>query len=120
MMILATDAPLSSRQLGRVARRAMLGLGRTGSILGHGSGDYAIAFSTCRAGIEGAKQGTGLSDRELNPFFLAAVEAVEESVYDSLFASETLIGRDRHRLEKIPIAKVVNLLRRYVPKSLPG
>jgi len=119
MMILATDAPLSSRQLGRVARRAMLGLGRTGSILGHGSGDYALAFSTCRAGIEGQGRGAGLPDRELNPFFLAAVEAVEESVYDSLFASETLIGRENHRLEKIPVPKVVKLLRRYLPKSIP-
>jgi D-aminopeptidase len=90
------------------------------SILGHGSGDYALAFSTCRSGIEGVRQETGLTDRELNPFFLAAVEAVEESVYDSLFASETLAGRDGHRLEQIPVSKVVKMLRRYLPKSLPG
>ena len=69
MIVLATDAPVSSRQLGRIAKRAMLGLGRTGSIMGHGSGDYAIAFSINRAGVEGVHSGKCLSDNELNPFF---------------------------------------------------
>ena len=112
MMVLATDAPLSSRQLGRIARRAMLGLGRTGSVLAHGSGDYAIAFSTHRAGVEGAGSGKCLPDNELNPFFLAAIETVEESVYDSLFTSETMIERDNNKLEQIPIPKVVKLLKK--------
>lgn len=120
MIVLATDAPLSSRQLGRMARRAMLGLGRTGSILGHGSGDYALAFSTCRAGVEGVGRGAGLPDRELNPFFLAAIEAVEESVYDALFSCESLTGRDNHRLDKIPVQEVVKLLRPQLPQSPPG
>jgi D-aminopeptidase len=113
MMILATDAPLSSRQLGRLARRAMLGLARTGSIMGHGSGDYAIAFSTDRAGVEGAGAGDCLPDGELNPLFLATVEAVEESVYDSLFASETVVGRDGNRLDQIPVEQVVEILRKH-------
>lgn len=114
MIVLATDAPLSSRQLGRIARRAMLGLARTGSILAHGSGDYAIAFSTHCAGVEGSGSGKRLADGELNPFFLAAVEAVEESVYDALFTSQTVIGRDRHTLEQIPVDDVVKLLREQI------
>ncbi|MBN1476521.1 P1 family peptidase [Candidatus Sumerlaeota bacterium] len=116
MMILATDAPLSSRQLGRLARRAVLGLARTGSILAHGSGDYAIAFSTDRAGVEGAGAGDCLPDSEMNPLFLAVVEAVEESVYDSLFASETVVGRDGNRLEQIPVERVVKILREHLPE----
>jgi D-aminopeptidase len=111
MMILATDAPLSARQLGRIARRAVIGLGRTGSVLAHGSGDYAIAFSTSRAGVEGAGRGDCLPDTELNPFFLAAVEAVEESVYDSLFTAETVTGRNGNTLRQLPIDKVVHLMK---------
>ncbi len=112
MIVLATDAPLSARQLGRVARRAMLGLGRTGSVLGHGSGDYAIAFSVNRAGIEGAGGGRLLPDAELNPFFLAAVETVEESVYDSLFMSQTVTGREGRTIEQLPVEKVVRWLKK--------
>ena len=112
MMILATDAPLSSRQLERIGRRAMLGLGRTGSVLGHGSGDYAIVFSTNRAGVEGSgEMGACLPDVELTPFFLAAIEVVEESVYDSMFTAESISGRDGNRLEQIPKDRVVELLR---------
>ena len=114
MIILATDAPLSSRQLRRIAGRAMLGLGRTGSIMAHGSGDYAIAFSTNRSGVEGVGSGKCLPDNELNPFFLAAVETVEESVYDSMFTSETLKGRDNNKLEKIPVEKVIKILKKHL------
>ena len=117
MIILATDAPLSARQLSRVARRAMIGLGRTGSILGHGSGDYAVAFSTNRAGIEGAGGGDCLPDTALNPFFLAAVEVVEESVLDSLFTATTVTGRDGNTLQQLPVARVVKLLRKHLPKK---
>lgn len=116
MMILATDAPLSARQLGRIARRAMVGLGRTGSVLAHGSGDYAIAFSTNRAGVEGAKAAACLPDTELNPMFLAAVEAVEESVYDSMFTAETVTGFKGHSLEQLPIDKVVGILQKCVKR----
>ena len=116
MIVLATDAPLSARQLGRIARRAMLGLARTGSVLAHGSGDYAIAFSTSRAGVEGAGcggMGECLPDGRLNLFFLAAVEAVEESVYDALFAAETVVGRDGNRLERLPVEPVLEMLRKH-------
>ncbi|MFB3897159.1 MAG: P1 family peptidase [bacterium] len=114
MIIIATDAPISARQLGRIARRAMLGLGKTGSIMGHGSGDYAIAFSTNRSGVEGVSASPCLPDTELDPFFLAAVETVEESVYDSLFTSKTVTGRNNKTLHQIPVDKVVKILNQYL------
>ncbi|HOE62828.1 MAG TPA: P1 family peptidase [Candidatus Sumerlaeota bacterium] len=115
MMIIATDAPLSSRQLGRMARRAALGLARTGSVMAHGSGDYAIVFSTDRSGVEGKDFGACISDRNLTPFFLAVVETVEESVYDSMFAAKTLAGRSGNKLEQLPIEKVLKILKKHLP-----
>lgn len=120
MMIIATDAPLSSRQLGRMARRAALGLARTGSVMAHGSGDYAIVFSTNRAGVEGKDFGACISDRNLTPFFLAVVETVEESVYDSMFAAETIKGRNGNTLKQLPIDKVVKMLKKYCPRRRQG
>jgi len=114
MMVVATDAPLSSRQLGRIARRCPLGLARAGSVMGHGSGDYAIALSTNRAGVEGTNPDRCLPDSALNPFFLATVEAVEESVYDSMFCAETVTGRDETTVEQIPVREVVEILRKHV------
>ena len=114
MIVLAVDAPLSARQLSRIARRGLLGLVRTGSIMAHGSGDYAIAFSTNRSGVEGAAKmefASCLSEDQLNPIFLAAVEAVEESVYDALFAAESVMGFNGATLPKIPIEEVVGILR---------
>lgn len=117
MILLATDAPLSARQLKRLAKRSMLGLGRTGSVLGHGSGDYAIAFSTSRAGIEWVEEGPCLKDENLDTLFLSVIEAVEESVYDSLFTSETAVGRDGNKLEQIPVEEVVTILKNHQYKS---
>lgn len=94
MIVVATDAPVDARQLGRIARRTFLGLARTGSVLASGSGDFAIAFSTSK--------GTLISDAELTPFFLATVEATEESVYDALFAATTTTGRNGAVLEALP------------------
>ncbi len=117
MIVLATDAPLTARQLKRLAKRSSLGLARTGSIVPTASGDYTIAFSTNRSGLEGAGEiGACLSDDTLNPFFLACVEAVEESVYDALFMAETMTGRDGNVLEALPKDRVVEILTR-VQKS---
>lgn len=114
MIVLATDAPLTARQLKRIAKRAFIALGRTGSVLAHGSGDYAIAFSVNRSGVEGAGEtGKCLKDSDLTPLFLAAVEAVEEAVYDAMFAAETMKGRDGNVLEALPQEKVVELLKKY-------
>lgn len=113
MIVVATDALLSARQLERIARRTFLGLARTGSVLSHGSGDYAIAFSTSRAGLEGSGEtGHCLRDEDLTAFFLATVEATEESVYDALWMATTTTGRDGNTLEALPIERVMPLLQR--------
>lgn len=104
VIVIATDAPLSARQLKRLAKRAPLGMARTGSIMATQSGDYVIAFSTNRSGIEGAQATRQLiSDLDLNNFFLAATEGVQESIYDALFAAETMTGRDGNVREAFPI-----------------
>lgn len=97
MMVLATDAPLSSASLTRLASRAMAGLARTGAAFSNGSGDYALAFSTA----EGVRRRAGSAPRApyrevgndaLSPLFLAAIEAVEEAIYDSLCLATTVVG----------------------------
>ncbi|MDO8621606.1 MAG: P1 family peptidase [bacterium] len=111
MVVLATDAPLTSRQLKRIASRAFLGLARTGSVMRHPSGDYAIAFTTNRTGLEGSGAiGSCVVEENLTPFFLACVDAVEESVYDALFTAETMAGRDGNVLEALPIERVLAML----------
>jgi len=117
VIVLATDAPLSSRQLGRVARRAFLGLARTGSFSGDGSGDIAIAFSTAQwvpygAGSEPLAE-VRLPDPRLDPLFLAAVEATEEAIVDSLFTATTVVGRDGHTARELPLAETIDILDRY-------
>lgn len=88
MIVVATDAPLDSRQLDRVARRAVFAMGRVGAGFTHGSGDYAIAFST--------GEGARIPDRDLDPFFAATMDAVEEALLDSVFTAETTHGVDGH------------------------
>jgi D-aminopeptidase len=111
MIVLATDAPLTSRQLERIAKRTFLGLARTGSVLASSSGDYAVAFSVSRQGVEGSGiPGSCLADSRLTEFFLAAAESVEESVYNALVAAETVQGRGGHVLEAFPIGSVLPLL----------
>lgn len=114
MIVIATDAPFSSRQLKRVAKRSFVGLARTGSVLSHGSGDYAITFSTNRDGLESiGSMGKCVNEQELTKFFLGTAEAVEESVYDALFAAETMQGRNKNILEALPVEKVIKILKRY-------
>lgn len=87
IMVIATDAPLDSRQLTRISRRAAAGLGRVGGYLGHGSGDIALAFSTQRPArlADGMLQSIRLPDSELDPLFLATVETVEEAVLNAMW-----------------------------------
>ncbi|MDO8599667.1 MAG: P1 family peptidase [bacterium] len=111
MVVIATDAPVTSRQLKRMANRAFLGIGRTGSIMRHPSGDYAIAFSTSRSGLEGSGAiGSCVREEDLTPFFLAVVDGVEESVNDAMFAAETTRGRSGNVLEALPIERVLAVL----------
>ncbi len=114
MIVIATDAPLTARQLKRIATRAFFGLARTGSVMRHASGDYAIAFSTNRTGLEGSGEiGSCLADGLLTPFFVAAVDTTEEAVYDALFSAETMRGAKGAVpvLEAIPHDEVVSLLK---------
>ena len=116
MVVLATDAPLTSRQLGRVCRRVPMGLARVGSVLGHGSGDFVIAFSTgtrlAHAPESLTATRTVVADerRVLGALFPAVAECVEEAVLNSLCAADTVVGRDGHRAEALPVDEVAALL----------
>ena len=115
MIIIATDAPLDSRNLRRLAARAWLGLARTGSSASNGSGDYAIAFSTSpqvRISIGGkpTRPIEVLSNDAMSPLFEAVIEATEEAVYNSMFKANTVSGNG-HTVEALPIDKTVALLK---------
>lgn len=119
MIVVATDAPLHSRNLKRLAKRAYLALAKTGAYSSNGSGDYVIAFSTyARNFVEheaetGVKQVDLLRNAQLSPLFLAALEATQEAVYNSLFQAAPMKGRDGHEVKSIPIDKVVKICRKY-------
>jgi D-aminopeptidase len=113
VIVIATDAPLSDRNLRRIAERAFIGIGRTGSSFSNGSGDYAIAFSTHAAvrreeGKAGAVGATAaeLRNEAMSPLFQAAAEATEEAVINSLFAARTVTGH-RGTAEQLPLDKVL-------------
>lgn len=115
--VAATDAPLDARQLGRLAKRAVHGIARTGSYTPHGSGDVIFAFST-RNRIPHYPQtailpGEVLSETAINLLFRAVVEATEEAIINSMFKARTMVGRDDHVLFEIPIEKVVNTMQKY-------
>ena len=117
MIVIATDAPLTSRQLNRIGKRAIMGLAKTGTIMRTGSGDFVIAFTTSRKGLEGSGVvGECIVDSELNSLFLATAEATEEAVYDALFAAETMRGRDGNILEALPKDEVIELLNQHGKK----
>jgi D-aminopeptidase len=119
MMVLATDAPLDSRQLGRLAVRVGFGLARTGAIAEDASGDFVIAFSTANRWLHypesEVQDARRLTERSsvINEFFAAAIEATEEAIYNALIAAETMTGRDGHTLHAIPHGRLVEILRRY-------
>jgi len=116
LVVVATDAPLDARNLKRLAKRALLGIARTGGYYSHGSGDYAIAFSTAREvripyRAPGPTQTvTLLRDEQLSPLFLAAAEATEEAILNSLFKAERMEGKDGHVAEALPIEKLRSLI----------
>jgi len=105
IVVIATDAPVDARNLKRLAARAMLGLGRTGASGNNGSGDYAIAFSTSHSKDL-------ISNDDMSPLFLAAIEATEEAVYNSLFRATTMTGRG-HTVQALPIDKTLEILRKH-------
>ena len=112
MMVIATNAPLDSRQLHRLAARAMLGMARAGSTGSNGSGDFVIAFSTTNRTNGGTHGPTNsvLDEEELTPLFEAASEATEEAIDNSLLKAETVRGRDGHVALAIPIPRLREIL----------
>lgn len=116
IIIIATDAPVGDRNLGRVAARAMMGLARTGSSASNGSGDYALAFSTAasvrRAFDAPRLTTTELANEEMSAVFQATVEAVEEAIYNSMFAAITTSANGR-TVEAIPLDRVREILAKY-------
>ncbi len=116
IIVIATDAPLGDRNLRRVASRAMMGLGRTGSSASNGSGDYALAFSTAdpvrRAFDAQRLSTTELANEQMSGVFQASVEAVEEAIYNSMFMATTVTGNGR-TVEAIPLDRVREILQRH-------
>jgi L-aminopeptidase/D-esterase-like protein len=116
IIVVATDAPLLPHQLKRLARRAALGLARTGSTSGNGSGDIFIAFSTANPGAaksEGLAQLEMVANDDMNPIFSATVQATEESIVNALVAAETMTGADNHTAIALPHHRLREILRKY-------
>ncbi|GJM32134.1 MAG: D-aminopeptidase [Saprospiraceae bacterium] len=119
MMVVLTDAPLSARNLKRLAKRAIMGMAKTGGIASNGSGDYVIAASTAKdlripyqqeAMFDEAKV---LRNDNMSPLFLATIEATEEAVLNSLFCAESMSGINGHTIESLPIKQIIPLLQKY-------
>jgi D-aminopeptidase len=118
MMVVATDAPLDARNLKRLAARAWLGVGRTGSSASNGSGDYAIAFSSApqvrihRGDKALSRHTETLTNDAMSPLFEAVIEASEEAVYNSVFRASTVTGNG-HTVEALPLDNTVAILKKY-------
>ena len=119
MIVVATDAPLDARNLGRLAERAFMGLARTGGIATNGSGDYAIAFSTAPGArvphdpADRTRAVETVNNEHVSPLFLAAIEASEEAIVNSLFAAEEMTGVDGRTVDALPLDRVLPLMERY-------
>jgi L-aminopeptidase/D-esterase-like protein len=116
IIVVATDAPLLPTQLKRLARRASLGLARTGSVSSNGSGDIFVAFSTANPGASkpaGLRNLTMVPNDEMSPLFEATVESTEEAIVNALVAAETMIGADDHKVDAIPHDRLQQVLKKY-------
>lgn len=118
MMVVATDAPLDARNLERLAKRAIMGLAKTGGIASNGSGDYVIAFSTNESirvpyQSEPTKAYTYLNNDYMSPLFMATIEATEEAIINSLFAATTVGKRNGEEVKPLPVEKVIELMKKY-------
>lgn len=119
MMVVVTDAPLSSRNLERMAKRAMLGLAKTGGIASNGSGDYVIVLSTAPENFVPYSSESPfyhpkfLRNDAVSPLFLATIEATEEAIINSLFAAETMTGHDDRTVEALPVDHVLQIMKKY-------
>jgi L-aminopeptidase/D-esterase-like protein len=116
IIVIATDAPLLPHQLKRLARRASMGLARSGSVSGNGSGDIFIAFSTANPGAVkagGPRQLSMLPNDEMNPLFEATVQATDEAIVNALIAADTMTGADNHKAMAIPHDRLKETLKKY-------
>ena len=117
IIIIATDAPLDARQLKRLAKRATIGLARTGSTVRHGSGDFILAFSTATVIPHYPEKATypitAFADTHLNLLFTATVEATNEAILNALTMATTVIGRDDHKAEAIDLGRVREIVKSY-------
>lgn len=119
MIVLATDAPLSDRNLKRLARRGLAGLARTGASMSNGSGDYVIAFSTA-AGVRRTPERRAnvwavldMPNDLMSPLFQAVIEATEEAIYNSLCMADTMTGSQGITVHPLPLEKLVELVQKH-------
>lgn len=118
MIVVATDAPLDSRNLERLAKRAFMGLAKTGGIASNGSGDYIISFSTAEEvripyRIENdLLLSETVPNDHMSPLFMAVIEATEEAIINSLFMAETMTGYKGRKVEKLPVEDLLPILKR--------
>lgn len=126
MIVVATDAPLDSRNLERLAKRAFMGLAKTGGIASNGSGDYVIAFSvdsTLRVPhneVSSLRQTNILNNEAVTPLFMAAIEATEEAIINSLFAAKDMKGRNGNTITALPVQQVIEIMKAYNKITLIG
>ncbi len=116
IIVIATDAPLLPHQLDRLARRAAMGLARTGSVAMNGSGDLFVAFATANRGLAlatSAVSATVLPNEAMNPLFTATVQATEEAIVNALVRGETMVGIDGHRVLGLPHDRLREVLARH-------
>lgn len=118
MIIVATDAPVDARNLARIAKRAFMGLARTGGIASNGSGDYVIAFSTNRElrisnnPAERTYTATLLNNDAMTPLFMAVIEATEEAIINSLFMAES-VEKGKRKIDALPVTEVLRIMKKY-------
>jgi L-aminopeptidase/D-esterase-like protein len=117
IIVIATDAPLLPHQLKRLARRASLGLARTGSVSGNGSGDLFLAFSTANPHAADpaapTHSVTTVPNDLMDPIFTATVQAVEEAIVNAMVANQSMTGRDNHHVDALPHERVRELMKKY-------
>lgn len=119
MIVVMTDAPLNSRNLERMAKRAIMGLAKTGGVASNGSGDYVIAVSTALESRIAHRseslfeQHKVLKNEAMTPLFLATIEATEEAILNSLFAAQAMKGRNGRQVEAIPLKRILKIMKDY-------
>jgi L-aminopeptidase/D-esterase-like protein len=122
IIVVATDAPLLPHQLKRIARRASLGLARTGSTSGNGSGDIFLAFSTANPGANatpGSNSVQTVSNERISPLFSATVEATEEAIVNAMVGAKSMTGIDGHTVIALPHEQLQSALKKYNRLPVP-